>query len=156
MREALAEISNRRPRGFPVPDLVLAAFIGMIAVASVLTGHPDEGPISLTLPVAVVTTAALAWRRRLPAVAVLLVVTASLVQTVLTVSPGSLWSLAVYAIVMYSVATWCTEALAAALGALLVGTLLVEERLDSGRRTARFWHRLPVHPAVVRWRVAAR
>jgi signal transduction histidine kinase len=118
--------------GFPLPDLLLAAALCLIAVACVLTGNPYEGPIALTLPVAVVMTAALAWRVRNGIFAVALVVAAGVVQTVGSGSPGSLWSLAVYAILMYSVSARYTESVAAIVGAGLVAALLIEERIDDG------------------------
>jgi len=118
--------------GFPLPDLLLAAFFCVVAVLSVATGNPNEGPLVVTLPVAVVTTAALAWRTRSGAVAVALVVVAGVVQTVLSQTPGSLWSLAVYAIVMYSVAAHYPEGLAAVIGAVMVAALLIEEHIDNG------------------------
>lgn len=132
MREPIARWMHSAVWGFPLPDLLLAAFFCLIAVASVATGNPDEGPLPLTLPVAVVTTAALAWRARSGAIAVALIVVAGVVQTVLSEAPGSLWSLAVYAIVMYSVAANYPEGPAAIIGAVMVAALLVEERIDNG------------------------
>ena len=132
MRQAIARSWRRSLWGFPAPDVALAAALCAVAVASVLTGNPDEGPLVVTLPVAVVSTAALLWRRRSPLVAVALVIVAGTAQTVLSQSPGSLWSLAVHAIVMYSLAAYLTEGVAAIAGAALVTALLVQERLDNG------------------------
>jgi signal transduction histidine kinase len=132
MRAALQRIAQRRFAGFPLPDLLLAAAFFLIAVASVLAGAPAEGPIVVTLPVAIVSTLALAWRRRTPVAAAALFAGAGLVQTFLAVSPGSLWTLAAGLIVIYSVASEYSEALAAAVGAGLVAVLLLEERIDNG------------------------
>jgi signal transduction histidine kinase len=132
MRQKIARFGRLRVRGFPAPDLLLAAALCVIAVVSVLAGAPDEGPIALTLPVAVVTTAAVSWRRRGPLVAASLVVLAGMVQTLVSQSPDSLWSLVVYVIVVYSVAAYCTEGVAALAGAVIVAALLIEERIDSG------------------------
>ena len=132
MRQAIARFGRRSLWGFPAPDAALAAVLCAIAVASVLTGNPDEGPLAVTLPVAIVSTGALLWRRRSPLVAAALVLVAGMAQTVLSQSPGSLWALAVLAIVMYSLAAHLSEGLAAIAGAVLVAALLIEERLDNG------------------------
>lgn len=118
--------------GIPAPDLVLAAGLCAVALVSVLTGNPAEGPMALTLPVALVTGAALAWRRRSPLLMISLIVAAGIVQTLLSQSPGSLWSLAAYLIAMYSLAAWSSESIAAIGGAVFVAALLFEERLDNG------------------------
>ena len=83
MRRVLARFRQRTLLGLPAPDVALAALLCAIAVMSVLTGNPDEGPMALTLPVALVSTLALAWRRRLPLVMIGLVAVAGLVQTLL-------------------------------------------------------------------------
>jgi signal transduction histidine kinase len=132
MRRALARFRQRTVLGLPAPDVVLAALLCAIAVASVLTGNPVEGPIGLTLPVAVVTTLALAWRRRLPLLMIGLIVVAGVVQTLLSEDPGSLWSLVVYAIAMYSLASWSSEPVAAAGGGVFVVALLFEEGFGGG------------------------
>ena len=62
----VAAWASRRIAGFPRGDLILAAVLGAVAAASVLTGNPDEGPVALTLPVAVVTCVAVAWRVAAP------------------------------------------------------------------------------------------
>ena len=123
----------RRPvAGFPTGDLILAGALCAIAVASVLTGNPYEGPAYITLPVAIVTTAALAWRVRSPAVSVLLVVAAEIVQTFTSQVPGSLWSLVVSIIVVYSVAAHYPEGRAAIGGLVMVGSSMLQERVDNG------------------------
>ncbi|QDZ15136.1 sensor histidine kinase [Humibacter ginsenosidimutans] len=132
MWHAVVRLRRRRLAGFPVPDVALAALLCIVAVASVLTGNPDEGPVALTLPVAVATTAALLWRRREPLVCVAIIVMAGFVQTVASQPPGSLWSLAVYAIAMYSLAAYRSEGVAAVAGAVFVAALLVQERIDNG------------------------
>lgn len=118
--------------GFPLGDLLLAALLCVIAVASVATGNPDEGPLPVTLPVAVVTAAALAWRSRSPVVSVALVLVADIVQLVLAEPAGSLWSLVVFVIVMYSAAAHYTEGRAAIAGIVMVAVELLEERVTNG------------------------
>ncbi len=122
-----------RPMGaIPIGDLVIAGALLAIAVASVLTGNPNEGPILVTLPAALVMTAGLVWRTRYPAITIGAVVVASAFQTVLSEVPGSLWSLVVLVIAMYSCAAHYREGAAAICGVVLVGTLLIEERIGNG------------------------
>lgn len=132
MRRAFARWRRRTLWGLPAPDVLLALALLVVAVASVATGNPDEGPIGLTLPVAVTSTLALAWRRRMPLVPVAVVIVAGTVQTLLSTSPGSLWSLVVDAVALYSAAAYLSEGVAAIAGAVFVAALLVQERLDSG------------------------
>jgi signal transduction histidine kinase len=128
----LAAWASRRSAGFPRGDLILAAVLGAVAAASVLTGNPDEGPVALTLPVAVVTCAAVAWRTRAPVVSVAFIVAAGTVQTIAAAAPGSLWSLVVYVIVMYSLAAHSREGVAAIAGVGFVAALFLQERIDNG------------------------
>jgi signal transduction histidine kinase len=128
----VAAWASRRSAGFPRGDLVLAAALGAVAVASVLTGNPDEGPVALTLPVAVVTCVAVAWRVRGPVISVALIVAAGTVQTVAAAAPGSLWSLVVYVIVMYSLAAHSREGVAAIAGVGFLAALFLQERIDNG------------------------
>lgn len=119
--------------GFPRGDLLLAALACVVAVASVITGNPDEGPIAVTLPVAIVSTLALSWRTRSPVVMVALVLAADLAQLLLAQPAGSLWSLVVSVIAMYSLAAHYAEGMAALIGALMVATILVEEKVSEGQ-----------------------
>jgi signal transduction histidine kinase len=128
----VAAWASRRIAGFPRGDLVLAAALGVVAVASVLTGNPDEGPVALTLPVAVVTCVAVAWRVRGPVISVALIVAAGTVQTGAAAAPGSLWSLVVYVIVMYSLAAHSREGVAAIAGVGFLAALFLQERIDNG------------------------
>lgn len=121
-----------RPAGFPVLDAALAALLAAVAVLSTITGQPDEGPLAITLPSAVVFGVSLAWRRRMPLLTVLACAAANLFQSLLAQTPGSLWSLVVLAVAMYSVAAWSTEAVAAGGGAALLASLLVGEWLVRG------------------------
>ena len=132
MWRALVRLRRRTVGGFPAPDVALAVVLCVVAVVSVLTGNPDEGPLAVTLPVAVASTAALLWRRRNPLVCIAIILLAGTVQTVMSQSPGSLWSLAVYAIAMYSLAAYRSEGVAAIAGAVFVAVLLLQERIDNG------------------------
>lgn len=132
MRDRLRRWWHLRIGGFALPDLVLTGGLTLVAVASVLTGNPDEGPVAITLPVALVTTTALIWRTRAPVVTAALVLGAGLVQTLVSSSPGSIWALVVLIIAMYSIAARYREGVAALIGIAFVGILLVEERIDDG------------------------
>ncbi|GAA3772610.1 histidine kinase [Microbacterium kribbense] len=132
MRQAIARFRQASVAGFPASDVALAGLVGVVAVASVLTGNPDEGPMAVTLPVAIVSAVALLWRQRTTLLTAGLVAAAGLVQTLLAQPHGSLWSLAVYAIAMYSLAAWSAELVAAIAGAVVVAVLLIEERIDNG------------------------
>ncbi|MGH3745625.1 MAG: histidine kinase, partial [Mycobacteriales bacterium] len=118
--------------GFPVGDLIGAGLVLVIAVVSVLTGRPDEGPHGVTLPVAVVLSAALACRTRAPVAAAITATVAGLVQAAVAEEPGSLWALAVFLVLTYSVAVEREEGWAAVGGAVLVGGEMLMERFDNG------------------------
>ena len=129
----VAAWASLRVAGFPRGDLVLAAALGAVAVASVLTGNPDEGPVALTLPVAVVTCAAVAWRTRAPVISVASSLRPGRCRALAAAAPGSLWSLVVYVIVMYSVAAHSREGMAAIAGVGFVAALFCRR----GSTTAR-------------------
>jgi hypothetical protein len=48
-------------------DLAIALALTVAGQASIWAGTTDEGPKALTVPVALVVTLGLAWRRRMPA-----------------------------------------------------------------------------------------
>lgn len=118
--------------GLPATDLALAVLLLVVAVASAVTGNPDEGPAYVTVPVAVAMTAALAWRSRAPLPSLVVVVLASSLQTLLATSPGSLWSFAVFLVAAFSVASGEEEARAWVGGVLLVGSLWLQELHEHG------------------------
>ncbi len=124
---------RRQHWGLPTGDLVLAALVSVVAVASVVTRNPYEGPLAVTLPVAIASTLALGWRTRMPVVTVAIVLSANIIQMLLAQPAGSLWSLVVSVIAMYSLAAHYTEGKAAIVGALMVGTILIEEKVTAGQ-----------------------
>ncbi|QAY58646.1 sensor histidine kinase [Microbacterium protaetiae] len=132
MRRAFSRWRRRTVWGLPTPDVVLAVVLLLIAVGSVVTGNPNEGPLAVTVPVAIVSTLALAWRRRHPLLMIALVTAAGMGQTLMSTSPGSLWSLVVEAVALYSAAAYLSEAVAAVAGTVFVVVLLLEERIDNG------------------------
>ncbi|HET8971049.1 MAG TPA: sensor histidine kinase [Candidatus Nanopelagicales bacterium] len=118
--------------GLPAADVAIAGVLMVLAVTSAVTGNPDEGPGYLTVPVAVLMTGALAWRSRAPLPGLVVILLASSVQTLLTTSPGSLWSFAVLLVAAFSVASSCEEPRAWFGGCLLVGVLWLQEIHDHG------------------------
>ncbi|MCX7522109.1 histidine kinase [Microbacterium sp. STN6] len=132
MHERIVALWRLRVAGFAAPDIALAALMLVVAVLSVLTGNPDEGPVRVTLPVAVVTALALLWRGREPFIAVALALLAGLTQSVLAQPPGSLWSLLVYGVITYSAAAVYAEGKAAVAGVAMVAGMMIEERVRDG------------------------
>ncbi|WP_170111104.1 sensor histidine kinase [Antricoccus suffuscus] len=132
MRTRVAAWRQLRLGGLLGPDIALGVFMLAIAFTSTLAGKPDEGPLIVTVPTAVVMTCSLAWRRRFPLVPAFACAAADLFQTSLAQAPGSQWSLAALVIAMYSTASYCSEQWAALAGAVLVASLLVGEWLVRG------------------------
>jgi signal transduction histidine kinase len=116
----------------PVLDLAIAALLLVLAVGTTLGGDLDEGPLWLTLPVAVLMTGALAWRTRAPIGAMAVVLLAGQMQALLGEQPGSLWSFAVYLLATYSVAVSCSEAWAALGGVAMVAVQWWQEWQEDG------------------------
>lgn len=132
MLARLRRWGGARIAGLPVIDAALAGVLTVTAVAGILTGAVDEGPLVVTLPAAVVSTVALLWRTRLPVLTAGLALGAGLGQMLLAQPQGSIWSLVVLILAMYSVAAGYREGAAAAIGLVFVGVLLLEERIDNG------------------------
>jgi signal transduction histidine kinase len=125
-------VREARWASLPAADVVLAALLLLFAVPTAAAGLPDDGPVSLTVPVAVAMTSALAWRTRSPLVSVAVVVVAGQLQTLLAHEPGSTWAFAVYLVSAYSVASSSNEGRAAAGGGAVVGALLLQEWQEGG------------------------
>lgn len=118
-----------RSRGLPVADVVLSVGLALVAVASTIAGLPPEGSHTVTIPAAVLMTAPLALRRRLPIVVCATVMAAATAQSLLTVPPGSLWAFAAFLVITYSAAAHRSEGMAAIGGALVVAGLFLQEWL---------------------------
>ncbi|HET8614971.1 MAG TPA: histidine kinase, partial [Actinomycetales bacterium] len=116
----------------PVLDVGIAALLLVLAVGTTLGGGLDEGPLWLTLPVAVAMTGALAWRTRAPLATLAVVLLAGQVQALVGEQPGSLWSLAVYLLATYSVAAGSTETWATVGGVAMVGVQWWQEWQEDG------------------------
>jgi signal transduction histidine kinase len=118
--------------GVTVLDAVVGALLLLVAAGTLTHLQPPEGPLVVTLPVAVVMTTAVMWRSRAPLASLGAVLVAGQVQTWVATSPGTLWAFAVLLLSAYSVARFCPEERAALGGGLLVGSLWVEEWRDGG------------------------
>ena len=119
--------------GLPVTDVVLAAALCVLAVGGLVTGQVQERPLTITLPIAVVSTAAVAARSRLPVTVACLVSVLAVAQAVLAGSAShTLWALVVFLVSAYTVAAERDEAGAlVGLGFVLGGQFLCEW-LDHG------------------------
>lgn len=119
--------------GLAVTDVVLAAALCVLAVGGLVTGQVQERPLALTLPIAVVSTAAVAARSRFPVLVAGLVSVLAVTQAVLAGSAShTLWALVVFLVSAYTVAAERDEAGAlVGLGFVLGGQFLCEW-LDHG------------------------
>jgi signal transduction histidine kinase len=118
--------------GLPVGDVVLAAVLLVVAVVTTVRMRPAEGPLVLTLPVAVAMTLAVAWRTRAPWPFLAVVVVADQLQAWLATPTGTTWSFAVLLLVAYSLGRFCADAPGVAGGALLLVSLWVGEWREAG------------------------
>jgi signal transduction histidine kinase len=132
MRGTVRAWSRAQVAGIPVPDLVVAALLLLVGVGTTLEVQPPEGPLALTMPVAVVMAVATAWRRRAPLAAVVIVTAAAEVQAALADSPGTVYAFAVLLLVDYSLARHCSEGRAAVGGGVLLAGLWLQEWQDRG------------------------
>jgi signal transduction histidine kinase len=124
----LSLLRDRRILGIPPLDIGLAGILVFTSVGGLLTGQIDETPLSLTVPVAVVTGASILGRTRAPLLAAVVTATANVVQAVAAdQAPGSVESLLVLLLLCYGVGVEAEEARAAAgLAVLLLGTFVTE------------------------------
>lgn len=103
-----------------------------MAIGSALHREPPEGPLWLTVPVALLLCGSLAVRQTRPVTMTVLVALPAVVQAIVSVSPGALWALAVFLVATVSVAAHASEGRAAIGGGLLLASLFVQEWLDAG------------------------
>jgi signal transduction histidine kinase len=117
----------------PATDAALAAALMVLAVGGLVSGQVHERPLAVTLPVAVVSTAAIAVRTRLPVTVACVISALAVGQAVLAGSSSqTLWSLVVFLVGTYTVAAECDEGPAlVGLGAVL-GSQFLCEWLDHG------------------------
>lgn len=94
----------------PVVDAVLALALCILAVGGLLTGQVEEQPWAVTIPVALISTLAVAVRTCYPIAVAALVSALAVVQALVAGGISStLWALVVFLIVAYTVAAECDE-----------------------------------------------
>lgn len=119
--------------GLPVTDLVLALALLVASAGAILSGEVVEGPRWATVPVAAVGAVAVACRTRRPLEAATAVALAGLAQTVVgDQSPGTLMALVATLAVVYSAGAQCAEGAASVGLTVVLGSALLQERLDHG------------------------
>ncbi|WP_298131450.1 histidine kinase [Micropruina sp.] len=117
----------------PVIDGVLALALCVLAVGGLLTGQVQEQPWAVTVPIAVVSTLAIALRTRYPITVAVLVSTLAVAQALFAGGISStLWALVVFLIVAYTVAAECDEGRALLGLGLVLGAQFLGEWLGHG------------------------
>jgi signal transduction histidine kinase len=111
-----------------VPDVALATVLAVAFLGAILTGEVTEGPRTVTLPVGLLTAAAVLVRSRIPLVAVAVLGAANLAQTFTTeASPGTLMALVAIVVVSYSCGARLDEGRAAVgVAAMLLASYVME------------------------------
>ena len=130
----MARLLLFRPlRRLPVTDVVLAVALCVLAVGGLLSGQVLEKPFAVTIPIAMISTVAVAWRTRFPIVVAGVFATLSVTQALLAnQSSNSLWSLVVFLVVVYTVAAERDEAWALVGLTLVLGAEFLCQWLDQG------------------------
>jgi signal transduction histidine kinase len=111
-------------------DAALAVALTAISQVSIWTGTTNEGPKAITVPVALIGTVGLAWRRRAPALVAGVTLAAWLVQAIAARSPSSTWELVVLLIYAYSVSAYQPRRAAVLTGIPLLAALWAVVLLD--------------------------
>ena len=123
----------RRLGGLPLPDLVLSVALAVASTGAILTGEVDEGPRWLTLTVALVAAAAVAARTRRPLEGAIAIAVAGLAQALAGAeSPSTLMALVATLVMVYTVGAECGEGAASIGLTVVLGSMLLQERLDHG------------------------
>jgi signal transduction histidine kinase len=118
--------------GLPGRDVALAVGFGVLMIGATLSGDLHEGPRALTIPVDVVSAAALLGRTRAPLATAVVVVVAGVTQAVLAHSPGSVFALGVYLVAAFAVGAHRDEGRSVIGGVVVIAGLCVQELLDHG------------------------
>ena len=106
-------------------DIGPAVVLGVIGQVSIWVGSTSEGPRALTVPVALVATAALAWRRRAPVAVAAVVMTLWSAQSIAADVPSAMWELIVLLLVAYAPGAYAARTRDAVAGGLIVVAGLV-------------------------------
>jgi signal transduction histidine kinase len=117
----------------PATDIALASALALLAIGGLVTGQVDEKPLSVTLPIAVASTAAVAVRTRFPVVVAGLVSVLAVAQALAAGQASqTLWALVVFLVVAYTVAAEREEGWALAGLGFVLGAQFLCEWLDRG------------------------
>jgi signal transduction histidine kinase len=127
-----------------VLDIGIALGLTVVSQLSIWLGNTNEGPRAITVPVALVGTIGLVWRRTHPLVVTGSLLAAWLLQAVAARSPSSTWELVVLLLYAYSVAAYQPRrgALVGGLGMLVC--LWVVVLLDPTQEGSGDWFTAPV------------
>ena len=132
-RPSFLQRSRPWPGRLPAADAVLAAALCVFAVGGLLGGQVHERPLGVTLPIAVLSTAAIAVRRRLPVLTAALISVLAVAQALLAGhASNTLWALVAFLVAAYTVAAECDEGRALLGLGLVLGSQFLGEWLDHG------------------------
>src|SRR5204863_7469057 len=110
----------------------VAVDLTSVGELSIWLGNTNEGPKAITVPVALVGTVGLVWRRRQPLVVTGLLLAAWLLQAVVARSPSATWELVVLLLYAYSVAAYQPRKVAlSGVLAVLVGIWILVLRVPT-------------------------
>ena len=116
-----------------VIDLVVAVALFILAVGGLLTGQVQEKPLSVTIPIAAVSTLVIVFRTRYPIAVTAVVSVLAVAQAVFAgSSSNTLWALVVFLLSAYTVAAECAEGWALIGLVLVLGSQFVCEWLNHG------------------------
>lgn len=119
--------------GLPAMDVLLAVALCLFAVGGLVTGAVQERPLTVTLPVATLSTLLIAVRTRFPTAVAAVIVALSFAQAFLTgATPAALWSLVVMLVMAYTVGAERDEGWALIGLVIVMGGELFGEWFDQG------------------------
>lgn len=101
-------------------DAALAVALAVIGQALLWTGAVDEGPVGVTGPCYLLMALAVGVRRQHPVLMTGTVATAWVAQSVLAISPTSLWALVLILVVAFSAGAYAADRTGYACGGVLI------------------------------------
>jgi signal transduction histidine kinase len=120
----------RERLGANAVDIAVAIALTAISQVSIWSGTTHEGPKGLTVPIALVGTLGLAFRRRAPALVAGLTLAGWLVQAVAARSPSATWELVELLVYAFSIAAYQSRRRALGTGAAVLAAVWVVVLLD--------------------------
>ena len=125
--------ADRLIGSLPLSDVALAVALAVLAVGGLLTHQVVERPLGVTIPVALISTAMMALRRKIPLTAVAVVASLAIAQGLLAGHAShTLWSLVVFLLSAYTVAAECSEGYALIGLGLVLASQFLSEWLEGG------------------------